>query len=164
MKLNLISAIAAALSSPRSCSVCIMINSIISFSFVLNFSAFSTSASPSISLSAANLSGISAICAWSSIKCIIACMHLCTAVSLLFPFELQKSCLPGHSLYFAICNAWSVSSSIPSFFAADIGITGTPSNCSISLTRILPPFLRTSSIILSATTIGMSSSISCMVK
>ena len=141
-----------------------MICSIISFSFWLSFNLSSTRLSPSISLEASNLMGISAASAWSSIRCIIAWIHLCTAVCSLVPCEIQKSCLPGHSLYFAICNAWSVSSSIPSFLAAEIGMTGTPSSCSISFTSTLPPFLRTSSIILSATTIGMSSSINCIVK
>ena len=53
---------------------------------------------------------------------------------------------------------------MPSFFAAEIGTTGIPSIASISLTRTEPPFSRTSSIMLSASTIGTSSSMSCIVK
>ena len=60
--------------------------------------------------------------------------------------------------------AWSTNSSTPSFREAEMGTTGRPRISSISLTRTEPPLLRTSSIILSASTIGMFSSISCIVK
>ena len=90
------------------------------------------------------------------------CKQRCTAP--LWSFTSQKSCRPGASRYFATCTAWSISSSIPSFFAAEIGTTGMPSISSISFTRTEPPFWRTSSIILSASTIGTSSSISCIVR
>ena len=55
-------------------------------------------------------------------------------------------------------------SAIVTTLAADIGITGMPSISSILLTKTEPLFSLTSSIILSAKTIGTSSSISCIVK
>ena len=57
-----------------------------------------------------------------------------------------------------------ISSSTPSFLAADIGTTGTPNMDSIPFTSIVPPFPVTSSIILSATTIGIFISRSCIVR
>ena len=45
-----------------------------------------------------------------------------------------------------------------------MGTTGMPSIASISLMLMVPPLPRTSSIIFSASTMGVSSSISCIVK
>ena len=45
-----------------------------------------------------------------------------------------------------------------------MGITGTPRASSISLTRTEPPFSQSSSIIFKATTMGIPSSSSCMVR
>ena len=56
----------------------------------------------------------------------------------------------------ATCNAWLTNSSIPSFFAAEIGTTGIPSISSISFICIVPPLFLISSIILRAKTIGIS--------
>ena len=53
---------------------------------------------------------------------------------------------------------------MPSFFAAEIGTTGTPSSSSSALTMMVPPLARTSSIMFSASTNGMFSSISCIVR
>ena len=53
---------------------------------------------------------------------------------------------------------------MPSFFDAEMGTTGTPSSCSISFTRMVPPLPSTSSIMFRATTMGTPSSSSCMVK
>ena len=152
----------AARSSPRSSSICTMICSIISFSFCSKFNACSTSWSPSTSLLAAKRTGIPALTAWSSIRCIIAWRHRWTAP--LWLFSSQKSCRLGFSWYCATWIAWFISSVIPSFFAAEIGTTGIPSIDSNLLMRTDPPFPRISSIILSASTIGTSSSKSCIVR
>ncbi len=162
IKVNRISAIAAARSSPRSSSIWYIIWSSISCSFCDKSNASSIPVSPSTSFVAAKRTGSPARTAWSSIKWIIPCRHLCTAPS--WSSWLQKSFLPGFSWYCAICKAWLTNSPIPSFFAAEIGITGMPKISSISLMRIDPPFPRTSSIIFSANTIGTSNSINCMVK
>ena len=53
---------------------------------------------------------------------------------------------------------------MPSFFEAEIGTTGMPSACSSAFTLIVPPFWRTSSIMFSASTMGMFSSISWQVR
>ncbi len=53
---------------------------------------------------------------------------------------------------------------MPSFFAAEMGTTGMPSMSSISLIWMEPPLPLTSSIMFRASTMGMSSSISCMVR
>ena len=79
IKVKRISAIAAVRSNPLSSSICEMICSIISFSFVSRSKAASTLVSPSTSLLAAKRTGIPALFAWSSIKCMMACKHLCTA-------------------------------------------------------------------------------------
>ena len=57
-----------------------------------------------------------------------------------------------------------MSSSIPSFFTAEMGTTGIPSSASSSLILIDPPFADSSSIMFKASTIGMLSSISCSVR
>ena len=163
IKLNLISAIAACLSLPLSSSIWIIICSSIFFSLSSIFNLSKIIPSDSTSFVAANLVGILALLAWSSIKWRIPCIHLWTAPSSL-PEESQKSILPGLSLYLATWIAWSISSSIPSFFAAEIGITGIPKSSSNLLIIMVPPFSLTSSIILSASTIGISNSISCIVK
>ena len=77
---------------------------------------------------------------------------------------LQKSRRFGFSSYLATFIACSTSSSIPSFFAADIGITGIPKAASKPFMSILPPLLCTSSIIFKAITIGILSCISCIVR
>ena len=56
------------------------------------------------------------------------------------------------------------SSSMPSFFAAEMGTTGMPRRSSISLILMEPPLPFTSSIMFSASTMGTSSSMSCMVR
>ena len=53
---------------------------------------------------------------------------------------------------------------MPSFFAAEMGTTGTPSWLSSRLTSMVPPLAVTSSIMLSAMTMGRSSSMSCKVR
>ena len=156
------SAIAACLSRPRSCSIWVMICSIISSSFPVRFSILMISSSPSTILLAAKRTGMSASFAWSSIRCMMPWRQRCTAPP--YSSAGQKSCRAGASWYFAMCTACSTSSSTPSFFAAEIGTTGMPSNSSILFTRIAPPFPRSSSIILSASTIGTPNSISCMVR
>ena len=55
-------------------------------------------------------------------------------------------------------------SSTPSFWTALIGMTGTPSSSLILRTSIVPPLLRTSSIMLSAMTIGMRRHSSCRLR
>ena len=60
--------------------------------------------------------------------------------------------------------AWSTSSATPSFFAAEMGTTGTPSMASMRLTSMDPPLPRSSSIMFRATTMGTSISRSCMVR
>ena len=150
---------AEALSIPHSSSIWSMICSIISFSFCSSSRFFSTIASPSTTLDAAKRSGYPALSAWSLIRAIIPCIHLCIALS-----SGQKSIISGFSWYFATWIACSTSSPMPSPLAADIGITGTPNWRSSSLILIEPPLTLISSIILSATTIGILSSISCMVR
>ena len=60
--------------------------------------------------------------------------------------------------------ACSISSSTPSSFEADIGMTGTPSMTSNLFTFIVPPFSLTSSIMFNAMTMGIFSSKSCKVR
>ena len=155
-------AMAAERSRPLSASICFTICSKVSFSFWSSFSFSRISSSPSASLLAAKRTGMSAFWAWSSIRCIIPWRHLWTAP----PSSLasQKSSRLGRSWYFATWMAWATSSSIPSFFAAEIGTTGIPRSSSIWFTKTAPPFCLTSSIIFSASTMGTSSSISCMVR
>ena len=164
IKLKRISASAASRSLPHSFSISEMICSRSSFSFSSSASWVIISLSPSISFVAANLTGIFAFAAWSSIRCTTACIPRCTAARPFSALASQKSSLPGHSSYLATCTACSISSFIPSFFAAEIGTTGIPSVFSSSLILIVPPFSLTSSIILSASTIGISISISCIVR
>ena len=154
---------AESLSIPLSFSIWTIICSIISFSFWSSFKRSIISVSPSIILLAANLIGTKLLCAWSSIRCIIEWMHLWTA-PWSSPSASQKSIRPGLSLWTATCIACSINSSTPSFFAAEIGITGIPSVASSLLTSIVPPLAVTSSIILRARTIGISSSINCIVR
>ena len=92
---NRISAIDAARSRPRSFSSWDIICSSIFSSFSLSFNNFNISSSPSISLLAANLIGMPASSAWSPIRFIIPCRHLCTAP----PFAVlsQKSISIGRS-------------------------------------------------------------------
>ena len=162
IKVNRISAIAALRSIPRSFSIWRIKCSIASFSLSSNFRRSMIRASPSIIFAAAKRTGISAAFAWSSIKWQMAWMQRCTDPPK--SFSSQKSCLPGFSWYFAMCMAWRTSSSTPSFFAAEIGTTGTPSISSMWFTSIEPPFPVISSIMLSATTVGMSISSNCIVR
>ena len=162
IKSNLMSAIAALRSNLRSVSICLTICSNISISFWSSFNCSKIKWSPSIAFVAAKRTGICAFSAWSSIKCITAWIQRCTAP--LWSSLSQKSCRNGFSWYFAIWSACFTTSSTPSFFAAEIGTTGTPSNDSISLTLIDPWFPTTSSIIFKATTIGMSISNNCIVR
>ena len=53
---------------------------------------------------------------------------------------------------------------MPSFLAAEMGTTGMPSAFSSSFTRMVPPLARTSSIMFSASTMGICNSINCMVR
>ena len=117
------------------------------------------SSPPSMSFVAQKRHGRSRREEWSSIRCTIAWMQRWTGE----PSE-QKSQTFGRVLLFATCRAWSTSSDTPSPFAALIGTTGIPSASLIFLTSIVPPFERTSSIILSASTIGTRSSSSCRVR
>ena len=71
--------------------------------------------------------------------------------------------------YRALCRRWTILKRLREgrtqrAVAAEIGTTGMPRASSISFTRMDPPLFRTSSIILSASTIGVSSSMSCMVR
>ena len=162
IKVKRISAIAALRSSPRSFSIWTIRCSIASFSFSSRCSFSKIRWSPSMIFEAAKRIGICASFAWSSIRCETAWIQRCTAP----PKSLssQKSCLPGRSWYFAMWSAWRTSSSTPSFFAAEIGTTGTPSIASMPLTSTEPEFPVISSIIFNAMTIGISISKSCMVR
>ena len=162
IKSNLISAIAALRSSPRSFSIWTTICSSISNSFCSNCNCFKINGSPSIAFVAANRTGKADFSAWSSIRWLTAWIQRCTAP--LWSFISQKSWRNGCSWYLAIWTACFTSSPTPSFFAAEIGITGTPSIASIWLTSIDPWFPSTSSIIFNATTIGISISKSCIVR
>ena len=153
---------AAARSSPRLCSISCTMPSMASSSFWSSFRASSTCWSPSTTLVAAKRSGMPAATAWSSIRCMMLCRQRCTAPP--WSSLSQKSCRRGRSWYFATCRACSTSSSMPSFLAAEMGSTGMPSMRSISFTRTVPPLLRISSIMFRASTMGVSSSISCMVR
>ena len=161
IKSNRISAIAALRSTSRSVSICCTICSSISNSFWSSFNCSKISGSPSIAFVAAKRTGSFASSAWSSIRWITAWIHLWTAPS--WSLLSQKSWRSGRSWYFATWSAWRITSSTPSFFAAEIGITGTPSSASI-FTSIDPWFPITSSIIFKATTIGISISRSCIVR
>ncbi len=79
MKRNRMSAIAAERSSPRSVSIWVIICSRVSCSLASSFRAFKMISSPSASLDAANRTGIPASFAWSSIRWLMLCRHLCTA-------------------------------------------------------------------------------------
>ena len=159
---NLISAIAAARSRPLSFSIWQIICSRVSSSLLSSPSLSNIILSPSASLEEANLTETFCSSAWSSIRCIMLWRHLWT----LPPWStvLQKSCFAGFIPIAATYTACSTSSSMPSFFAAEIGTTGIPNIFSSLLTYTEPPFSLTSSIILSARTIGTSNSISCMVR
>ena len=157
IKPNRISASASSLSIPVSSSNSLTIWLQVFISFSSSPSACTIIASFSASFVAAKRTGILAEFAWSSIKWIIEWIHLWTASS-------QKSTLSGNSQYFATLRACSISSSIPWFFAAEIGITGTPSSASKPFISMLPPLSATSSIMFKAITIGIFSSRSCIVK
>ena len=93
-------------------------------------------------------------------------MQRCTAPtgSLGSSLSRQKSTRWGFCSARATYRAWSMSSSMPSFRAAEMGTTGIPRISSSSLIRTEPPLDRTSSIMFRARTMGISSSINCMVK
>ena len=156
------SAMAAQRSSPRSSSIWHRMCSTVCCSLSVSASACITLGSPSISLPAAKRTGMPALCAWSSVRCMMACRQRCTAPPC--SEGLQKSLRSGFSRYLATCMACCTSSSTPSFFMALMGMTGMPSMRSISLMRNEPPLPSTSSIMLRASTMGMSSSMSCMVR
>ena len=102
--------------------------------------------------------GLTPICwAWSSIRCVMAWMHRCTAPE-------QKSTRLGTRRSCTARSAVRTSSSMPSFFAALMGTTGMPSSSLSARTFTEPPLVRTSSIMFSASTIGSPSSISCSVR
>ena len=117
----------------------------------------SMGASPSTSLVAANRTGTPARWAWSSMRWQMAWMHRCTAPE-------QKSSRWGFSRFSATCMACSMSSSMPSFLAAEMGMTGMPRACSRWFTCTVLPLARISSIMFSASTMGMPSSMSCKVR
>ena len=80
-----------------------------------------------------------------------------------FKFDSDKTLNP--SLFdFAVSYATCINSLIPWFFNADISHTGTPKAFDNSATLIISPFFLTESIILSATTTGISISKICVVK
>ena len=162
MKPNRMSAMAAERSSPRSASIWLMMCSSASFSFWSRSSRSSTNRSPSASLLAANRGGIPARSAWSSMSAMMPCRHRCTAPSC--SSGAQKSWRTGGSWNRATCSAWSTSSPMPSFLDAEMGTTGMPSSFSISFTSMVPPLPSTSSIMLSASTMGIPSSMSCIVR
>ena len=124
------------------------------------------SSSPSTIFVAAKRAGTDACSAYGSMMCAVAWMQRCTAPSGSCSCALagQKSMRPGASSKRATCRAWSTSSSTPSFFAAEMGTTGMPSSASSSFTRTVPPLASTSSIMLSASTMGIPSSMICMVR
>ena len=113
---------------------------------------------------AAKRAGTDACSAYGSMMCAVAWMQRRTAPSGSCSCALagQKSMRPGASSKRATCRAWSISSSTPSFFAAEMGTTGMPSSASSSFTRTVPPFASTSSIMLSASTMGIPSSMICI--
>ena len=162
MKLNRMSAMAAARSRPRSASIWQMMCSSASFSFWSRSSRSSTSWSPSASLLAANRGGMPARSAWSSMSAMMLCRQRWTAPSC--SSGAQKSWRTGGSWNRATCRAWSTSSAVPSFLDAEMGMTGMPSSFSISFTWMVPPLPSTSSIMLRASTMGMPSSMSCIVR
>ena len=84
-------------------------------------------------------------------------MARCTA-------PLQKSSRCGGCLSPATSMATRINSPIPSFLLAEMGTTGTPSSACIFSMSMWPLLARTSSIIFSAITIGMRSSISCRLR
>ena len=111
--------------------------------------------SPSTNFVAAKRMGTPAASAWSSTMCASEWMQRCTAPE-------QKSCRLGSIFSCAARSACSISSSMPSFFAAEMGTTGTPSSSSSLFTSTVLPLARISSIMFSAMTMGRFSSMSCM--
>ncbi len=107
-----------------------------SFSFKGNSNSSAISLSFSIILTEAKRTGMPAFLAYGSSRCTTACIQPCTEpfASPALSLSGQKSILPGASLCLATCIAWSTSSSIPSFFTAEIGTTGIPKIFSSSLT------------------------------
>ena len=163
MNAKRMSASAEKRSVPDSSSICEMMCSSASSSLASSPRAPRTSSSPSTSLVAAKRGGIPACLAWSSTRCMTAWMQRCSA-PLSGPSAAQKSCLPGSSRWRATCSTCSTSSDVPSFLAAEMGTTGMPSIRSSRLTSTEPPLAATSSIMLSARTMGRSSSMSWSVR
>ena len=95
--------------------------------------------------------------AWSSIRCATECTALCTA-----PVQKSSRCL-GVPLFTASNTAF-IRSSMPSFLLADMGSMCTPSSFSRPGMSMDVPEACTSSIMLSAITMGRPSSISCSVR
>ncbi len=153
-----ISANAALRSMQWSASISSMLRCIMSISFWLNFRRLIISPSPSTIFVAAKRGEMPMFCAWSSTWWETAWIQRCTA-----PFS-QKSFTFGVCFFSASFTMAAIKSSIPSSFAALIGITGTPNCADIFFTSIEPPFSRTSSIIFKASAIGMPISKSCKVK
>ena len=151
------SASAASRSVPSSRSISATLCSTMSFSFSESASRSIIGASPSTSLVAAKRGGTPMRSAWSSTRWATAWMQRCTAPE-------QKSSRAGSCRAAAVAAAAWMSSSTPSFLTAEIGTTGTPSSSESFLILIVPPFERNSSIMLSATTIGMCSSMSWSVR
>ena len=76
----------------------------------------------------------------------------------------QKSILRGLSFFSAVSATTRMSSSTPSFFAAEMGTTGMPSLSDRPFISTEPWFPKSSSIIFSASTKGFPISMSCRVR
>ena len=143
---------------PHSSSISLTLCSMSSSSFWSRANRWAMSSSPSMSLAAANRTGMPDFSAWSSIWWTTAWMHRWTG-----PGE-QKSYTVGSVLLRAVWTAIFTSSSTPWFFTAEMGTTGMPRAWDMALTLMVPPPLDTSSIMFSASTMGMRISISCSVR
>ena len=129
----------------------------ISFSLSVRFSLLSVIGSPSTTLVAAYREGSPASLTSFSMMCAMECTARCTS-------PWQRSNPRGRSFCCAASIVRWTSSSQPSFFAAEMGTMGSPRFCERSGTSMESPFCRTSSIMLSATTTGTPTSMSCSVK
>ncbi len=152
------SASAALRSRPDSCSISMIECSKSSFSLSSSSSISVICSSPSISLVAANREEMPTRRAWSSMTWETEWIQRWTGPS------GQKSSTFGATLFFAVSTAWRISSETPSFLAAEIGTTGMPRRFERAGTSIVPPPLRTSSIMLRASTVGIRSSSSWRVR
>ena len=84
-------------------------------------------------------------------------MALCTAPE-------QKSIRLGVCRSLATWRAVEISSETPSFLLAEMGTTGTPNSSARAFSLMVPPLARTSSIMFRAMTMGMFSSMSCILR